>query len=205
MPYLFCESPLATGREIRYNGHMQINGAAPAGAPSAGEDTPMPNTKLTKEKLSVHFHYGKMIYVLIIVVAMLIGNLTYTMSAYHAPNERRIDIELIGNYADTSTPGALEAAAHLLAAGQEAERVRDAAQGIDTAAGDYEAPLQAETLTGMFDTLSYDPTGKYLAIVAFSQNQDTAAAVLQEMIDMFEPDEAETDGSEAAETAEAAQ
>ena len=65
--------------------------------------------------------------------------------------------------------------------------------------------LQAETLTGMFDTLSYDPTGKYLAIVAFSQNQDTAAAVLQEMIDMFEPDEAETDGSEAAETAEAAQ
>ncbi|MBO4297249.1 MAG: hypothetical protein J5602_13975 [Clostridia bacterium] len=256
----------------------------------------MPNTKLTKEKLSVHFQYGKMIYVVIIVVAALIGNLTYTMTAYHAPNERRIDIELIGLYADPSSEAATEAAARLLAAGQESERARDAARGVDTAAADYEAPLQelqflslqydpessseesyyaaqkymvmlaaqegdiyvlsrslmvqladqgtlvplddyiesgvidpgdrqlgrvtfdevddnglatgeqhvyalqASTLTGMYSTLSYDPTDKYLAIVAFSQNQDTAAAVLQEMIDMFEPDEAVEE-----ETAEAAQ
>ncbi len=247
----------------------------------------MPNTKLTKEKLSVHFHYGKMLYAVIIAVALMIGNLTYTMTAYHAPNERRIDIELIGNYADTSTSAALESAAHLLAVGQDWERGRDAAQGVDTAAGNYEPALQevqflslqydpesssednyyaaqkymvilaaqegdiyvlsrtlmvqlaeqntllplddyidagvidpgdrqlgrvtfdevddngistgvqhvyalqADTLTGMIDALAYDPTGKYLAIVAFSQNPDTAAAVLQEMIDMYEPEKTE--------------
>ena len=43
----------------------------------------------------------------------------------------------------------------------------------------------------MIDTLSFDPTDRYLVIMQFSRNQDTAAVLLQEMIDMFEPDEAE--------------
>ena len=259
----------------------------------------MPNTKLTKEKLSVHFHYGKYIYIVIIAVAMLVGNFTYTITAYRAPNERRIDIELIGSYADPSTPAAQEAAAHLLSVGQAAERARDAAQGVDVDAADYEAPLQeltflslqydpesnseesyyaaqkymvtlaaqegdiyvlsrslmaqlaeqntlvplddyiasgvidpgdrqlgrvtfdevdddgiatgvqhvyalqAGTLEGMYQTLNYDPYEKYIAIVAFSRNPDTAAAVVQEMINMFETVEPAED-AESEKTVEAA-
>jgi len=247
----------------------------------------MPNTKLTREKLSVHFHYSKLIYVVVIIVAAMVGNLAYTMTAYHAPNERRIDIELIGGYADPSGEGAAQAVDALLAAGRTWERARDAELGVDTAAADYEAPLQelqflslqydpessseenyyasqkymvtlaaqegdiyvlprtlmvelaeqntlvplddyiaggiidpgdrklgrvtfderdddgnatggqhiyalqADTLTGMREALNYEPEGKYLAIVQFSRNQDTAAVVLQEMLNLFEPDEAE--------------
>ena len=246
----------------------------------------MPNTKLTRDRLKVHFQYSKTLYLVIIVVAALIGNLAYTMTTYHAPNERRVDIELIGNYADTSTEAVQAAAAQLLAAGQDWERARDAASGADQEK-DYELPLQevqflslqydpessteesyygsqkymvmlaaqegdiyvlprslmvslveqntlvpldgyieagvidpgernlgrvtfdayddddnatgeqhifalqADTLTGMIDTLSFDPTDRYLVIMQFSRNQDTAAVLLQEMIDMFEPDEAE--------------
>ena len=53
--------------------------------------------------------------------------------------------------------------------------------------------LQASSLTGMNDALSFNPEGKYMAIVRFSQNPDTAAAVMQEMIELFESpaDEAE--------------
>ena len=71
----------------------------------------MPNTKLTRDKLKNHFQYGKMIYLVILAVAALIGNLVFTITVYHAPNERRIDIELIGIYADASTPAAQEAQA----------------------------------------------------------------------------------------------
>ena len=45
--------------------------------------------------------------------------------------------------------------------------------------------LQASSLTGMNDALSFNPEGKYMAIVRFSQNPDTAAAVMQEMIELF--------------------
>ncbi len=245
----------------------------------------MPDTKLTREKLSVHFHYGKYIYLVVIIAAAMIGNFAFTTTAYHAPNERRIDIELIGGYSDTSAEPVSEAADRLLERGQAWERARDEAAGVDTAAADYEPALQevtflslqydpessseesyyaaqkymvtlaaqegdiyvlprvlmadlaeqnvlvpldgyiadgvidpgdrqlgrvtfdetdddgnatgrqhiyalqAETLTGMFDALNYDPAGKYLAIVQFSRNPDTAAVVLQEMIDMFETGE----------------
>ena len=53
---------------------------------------------------------------------------------------RHIGWELIGIYADASTPAAQEAQAHLLAAGQDWERARDAAYGADQAEG-YEVPL----------------------------------------------------------------
>ncbi len=251
----------------------------------------MPNTKLTRDKLKNHFQYGKMIYLVILAVAALIGNLVFTITVYHAPNERRIDIELIGIYADASTPAAQEAQAHLLAAGQDWERARDAASGADQAEG-YEVPLQeldflvlqydpessseesyyaaqkfmvmlaaqegdiyvlsrslmtglieqnifvplddyiasgaldpgdrnlgrvtfdayddegnatgeqhiyalqVDTLTGMEDALAYNTENKYAVVMQFSQNQDTAVAVLQEMIDLFE---APAQATEAAE------
>lgn len=250
----------------------------------------MPNTKLTREKLKVHFHYSRMIYLIVVVLAVLAGNLVYTMTEYRAPNARRVDIELIGAYADTSSQACKDAVAQLLAAGQEAERVADAEQGVDVTAEDYECvlqevqfltveyddtssdsetsyygyqkymvtlaaqegdiyilsrrqlielveqnavvpldgyiergvidpgdrdlgnvtfdeydddeqttgerhvyALQASSLTGMNDALSFNPEGKYMAIVRFSQNPDTAAAVMQEMIELFESpaDEAE--------------
>ena len=31
----------------------------------------MPNTKLTREKLKVHFHYSRMIYLIVVVLAVL--------------------------------------------------------------------------------------------------------------------------------------
>ena len=43
----------------------------------------------------------------------------------------------------------------------------------------------------MLETLSYDPTDKYVGVVQFSRNQDTAVAVLQEMLNLFETGEAE--------------
>ena len=244
----------------------------------------MPNTKLTAEKLKVHFHYSKMLYLVVVLVAAMIGSLVFTMTAYQPPNERKIDIELIGNYADTSMAGVKDVQNALLQAGQAFELERDgdlgltddpkyeiplqevtflslqydpesssedtyyasqkymvtlaaqegdiyvltrllmtdlADQGLLVPLDDYIAggvidpgdrelgkvtfdeldengtatgeqkvyALQADTLTGLYDTLGYDPTGKFLCIVAFSRNQDTAAVVLQEMIDIFEPDE----------------
>ena len=83
----------------------------------------MPNTKLTREKLKVHFHYSRMIYLIVVVLAVLAGNLVYTMTEYRAPNARRVDIELIGAYADPSSQACKDAVAQLLAAGQEADRV----------------------------------------------------------------------------------
>ena len=246
----------------------------------------MPNTKLTRDKLKNHFQYSKMLYLVVMITAALIGNLVFTVTVYRPPNERRIDIELVGLYADTELSGARDAKASLLAAGQDFERERDASSGADQEK-DYELPLQevefislqydpessseenyyaaqkfmvmlaaqegdiyvlsrtlllnlleqnllvplddyiasgvldpgernlgrvtfdgyddegnatteqhvyalqADTLTGMMEALSYDPTDKYLAVVQFSRNQDTAVAVLQKMIDLFEtPEEA---------------
>ena len=240
----------------------------------------MPNTELTKEKLSVHFHYSKWIYLAIVVVAAILGNIAYLATVYTAPNARRVDIELIGSFIDLGSDE--EIAEHLLAVGQDWERERDAGLGIDTSAGNYEPALQevqfmkftydseaftekdyyasqkfmvmvasqegdiyvvsrplmaqmaeenllvpldpyiesglivpgdyslgsvtfdevdddgvmtgeqhvyalpADSLMGMIGQLGYDPRGKYLVIMSYSQNQDTAAAVMREMMDMFE-------------------
>ena len=58
--------------------------------------------------------------------------------------------------------------------------------------------LQAGSLTKMYDELSYNPTDKYMVIMLFSQNQDTAAAVMNELINVFEPTQEELDAAEAA-------
>ena len=247
----------------------------------------MPNTKMTMEKFKVHMHYNKLIYVVIIVVSLLLGNLLFTVTAYRAPNARRVDIELIGNYAQTESEAAKATLARLLEAGQAYERAADSANGIDTAAADYEPALQdvqylimeytgntsdessyyamqkymvtlaaqegdifvlgrdmlsdlaeqnllvplddyidegilkvngrnlarvtfnavndegaatggqhvyalqADQMTGFWETLQFDMTDKYVCIMAYSQNPDTAAAVLGELQALFEPEQAE--------------
>ena len=57
----------------------------------------MPDTRVTKEKLKTHLHYGKWIYVLIAVVAFFVVELTYTMTEYRPDKYHRVDIQLVGN------------------------------------------------------------------------------------------------------------
>ena len=56
----------------------------------------MPNTKMTGAKFRNHVFYNKYIYALIVIVAVLLGSFLFTVTAYHAPNARRVDVELIG-------------------------------------------------------------------------------------------------------------
>ena len=76
----------------------------------------MPNTKITREKFVNHMSYGKWVYVLIIVLVWFGVDLLYTVTEYHPPAERRVDIYLMGNYVDIEPLKELEAKA--LAYGQ---------------------------------------------------------------------------------------
>jgi hypothetical protein len=57
----------------------------------------MPNTRITKEKLKNHLHYGKWIYVLIAVVAWFAVDLVYQMTEYRPDKFHRVDVQLVGN------------------------------------------------------------------------------------------------------------
>jgi len=116
----------------------------------------MPNTKMTKDRMKNHWHYSKMIYVAVVIIAAMLADLLFTVTVYHAPNERRVDIHLISHYinfeADTSP-----ATEEMLAVGKAYEIERDRAAGIDVDAEDYEAPLQEVTVVGMmYDENSED-------------------------------------------------
>ena len=100
----------------------------------------MPRTKYSKEYLKNHFFYSRWVYLVVVLVALGAAEITFTVTRYHAPNARRVDIELLGGYADLSNTADAEKA--LLAAGQAYERSRDEANGVDTSASDYEVPLQ---------------------------------------------------------------
>lgn len=63
----------------------------------------MPNTKLTRTKWKNHFQYGKILYIVIALVAILIADLAYTMTTYHAPNERKVDVMVVLSFADTES------------------------------------------------------------------------------------------------------
>lgn len=241
----------------------------------------MPRTKYTKEYLKNHFFYSRWVYLVVVLVALGAAEITYTVTRYQAPNARRVDIELLGGYADLSDTKDAEAA--LLAAGQAYERERDQASGVDVTASDYEVPLQevgiyninysgtvsdnddyyagqkymvmlaaqegdiyivtremleglvedcgvapldefiesgllsaegvdledvtfdepvyeegdtpsgnryiyalpADKLVGLAKTYSYPVSGRYLVIMAYSQNQDTAAAVIRELFTLY--------------------
>lgn len=49
--------------------------------------------------------------------------------------------------------------------------------------------LQADDLTGLWDVAQFNPTDKYIVVMSYSENQDTAAAMVQWMIDTFESNE----------------
>ncbi|NLG23973.1 MAG: hypothetical protein GX558_01350 [Clostridiales bacterium] len=122
----------------------------------------MPNTKITKKALGVHLHYGKWVYIGLAVGLFMLGDLLFTTTAYRAPDERKVDIELVSGY---SNPDALaELTAQLLLEGQAYETARDAdAYAAAAAAAEpgvthppYEPPLQevnvyALNLTGGSD------------------------------------------------------
>ena len=242
----------------------------------------MPRTKYTKAELKNQMAYGKWIYLAVAAVAVFIAEILFTATQYQAPNARRVDIELVAGYADTTRYE--EFMPQLLTAGQAYEKARDEAAGIDTSAAEYELPLQAveiyninysglndteedyysgqkymvmmaaqegdiyfvnrleledlvlsggaqaldefiaagildpedrdleevtfdeppedentpasgerhiyalqaDSMTGMLDAFSYDVRGKYMVMMIYSQNQDTVAAVMQSMMDMFE-------------------
>lgn len=110
----------------------------------------MPNTKLTREKFKNHLHYGKTAYISLILVAVFCSEILYAVTAYRAPNERNVHIELVDSYADVDH---LEPAQIALEAGIAYERERDAAAGIDVNAADYEPQLQEV----QFINLSYNP------------------------------------------------
>jgi hypothetical protein len=57
----------------------------------------MPDTRVTKEKLKTHLHYGKWVYILIAAVAFFVVELTYTMTEYRPDKYHRVDIQLVGN------------------------------------------------------------------------------------------------------------
>ena len=57
----------------------------------------MPDTRVTKDKLKTHLHYGKWIYILIAAVAFFVVELTYTMTEYRPDKFHRVDIQLVGN------------------------------------------------------------------------------------------------------------
>ena len=242
----------------------------------------MPSTKYTRAELKNQLTYGKWVYFAVALVAIGLAEILYTATAYHAPNARRVDVELSGGYADTASYELYTPA--LLAAGQAYERARDEAAGIDTSAAEYDVPLQeveiyninytgandteqdyysgqkfmvmmaaqegdlffvnrlqlealveeggilpldeyieagllipgdrdlsavtfdepapdektpasgdthvyalqADTMTGLINAFSYDVREKYMVIMAYSQNPDTVAVVMQTMIDTFE-------------------
>ena len=114
----------------------------------------MPNTKITKERFKNHYQYGKMIYLCVIVVCGMLADILFTVTAYRAPDERKVDIEFVGYYSNFE-----QAAAHqqeALAVGQAFELARDQAAGIDVNAEDYELPLQEVNFLQMM----YDMNGE---------------------------------------------
>lgn len=114
----------------------------------------MPNTKLNKSMLRTHYHYSKMIYIILLLVGFFCGDILYTVTTYRAPNARRVDVELVGPYVtveeDSAGPALIA-----LEAGQAYELERDRAAGVDVESAEYELPLQEVD----FLPLVYDPDG----------------------------------------------
>lgn len=79
----------------------------------------MPKTPINRETLKTHLQYGKWIYLLIAFACFFVGDLLYTMTEYRAPNERRVDIELVGEGYETASMD--EVTASLLETGQAAD------------------------------------------------------------------------------------
>ncbi len=76
----------------------------------------MPNTKLTKAKWQNHMQYGKIVYIVLALVAIFVADIAFTVTQYRPPNERKVDIELVVSSA--STEGFDTIAENALAVGQ---------------------------------------------------------------------------------------
>jgi hypothetical protein len=128
----------------------------------------MPNTKLTRAALSNHFHYGKYIYAALIIAALMITDLVYTATEYRSPNERKVDIEMVGTFTDVDKLA--EVAQIALKAGQRHEIDADRINGVDVDSEEYEPPLEEVTFYSIdYDTENKDdPYGvqKYMVTVA---------------------------------------
>ena len=60
----------------------------------------MPNTKFSREALKTHLHYGKWVYVAIIVGVFALGSMIFTMTRYMPPSERTVVFQIVGGYAN---------------------------------------------------------------------------------------------------------
>ena len=58
-------------------------------------------TPLTKERIRNHFHYSSWKYAVMVALAIFGWNLIYTMTAYRAPQDKRIDLYVL-TYSSTS-------------------------------------------------------------------------------------------------------
>jgi len=115
----------------------------------------MPNTKLTKDRLKNHYQYTKAIYLGILIAAVMIADVLFTVTAYRSPGSRSVDIELVGVFSETENAAPFEQIA--LEAGQAFERARDEAAGVDVNAPDYVPALeQVQFITMMYDMTSED-------------------------------------------------
>ncbi len=147
----------------------------------------MPNTKLTKERLKVHFQYGKMIYIVIAIVAVMLADVLFTVTAYRSPDERKVDIYLVSHNVDVTNAEPYEQIA--LEAGQAFERERDAAAGIDVESASYKPTLEAVEFYGLvYDAYSenamYDQQ-RYLMTLAAQEGDIfiVSRSMLEEMIE----------------------
>lgn len=104
----------------------------------------MPNTKITREKVANHMSYGKWVYVLIIVLAWFGVDLLYTVTEYHPPAERRVDIYLMGNYVNIEPLKELEARA--LEHGQAFDETLEEVNFFDLALAGEDDPYTPQKL-----------------------------------------------------------
>ena len=114
----------------------------------------MPNTRLTKENLKNHYQYYRMAYIVVLLVAIFVGDILFAVTVYRAPNERNVEVELVCGYADTENMAPYEQKALEALTSYEIER--DRAAGIDVEAQNYEPQIQS----AQFILLPYDPNGE---------------------------------------------
>lgn len=62
----------------------------------------MADTRITAQRIKNHWVYCKWKYLLMVVLTVFGVNLIFTMTAYRAPEERKIEVYLCNGYADTS-------------------------------------------------------------------------------------------------------
>ena len=149
----------------------------------------MPNTKITKERFMNHFHYGKYAYLGVIIVCGMLADILFTVTAYRAPDERKVDIEFVGYYSNFEQAEAFQQEA--LEVGQAYELARDQAAGIDVNAENYELPLEEVN----FLQLMYDMNGedayydqqRYMVTLAANEG-DIFLVTREMMIGMIDQD-----------------